>query len=129
VRNQGVSFYRKLSQEAEQYEYDAWIDDAPFDLHRQVDPPDFVFPQGAALPTRAAPPGIGKYFATNAHKDSAQSRIRGLNRAERDAIENYCCRVFVDSTGKDDDRASRRYVPMGKTTRQEGERWSEGSPS
>src|SRR5438128_6571842 len=92
------------------------------DLHRQVDAQGFVLAETAAVSARSATPPIGKHFTTNAYQNPSQSRIRWLNRPERDAIENYCCRVFVDSTWKDDHRSTQRHVPLGNAEPQESER-------
>ena len=111
-----------LFQEAKNSEYGTGIKNGHLDLHRQVDAQGFVLAETAAVSARSATPPIGKHFTTNAYQNPSQSRIRGLNRPERDAIENYCCRVFVDSTWTDDHRSTQRHVPLGKAEPQESER-------
>ena len=117
----GGYFTKTFSQEAENCEYGADIENGHLDLHRQVDAQGFVLSETAAISTRAATPRIGKHFTANAYQNPSQSRIRGLNRPERDAIENYCCRVFVDSTWKNDHRSTQRHVPLGKAEPEESE--------
>jgi len=67
---------------------------------------------------RVAPPAQ-KRVAAHADQDSPQSRIRGFSRQECDAIEDHCCRVSVDPTGKDNPRSPRRHVPLGKRYRKD----------
>ena len=88
----------------------------------RVDTQDFVFSQREALSILAAAPATGKHFTANAYQNASQSRIRRLSRPDCEGIESHCCRVFVDSTGKDNYRSARRHVPLGKTIPQRRER-------
>ncbi len=67
---------------------------------------------------RVAPPAR-KRVAAHADQDSPQSRIRGFSRQAHDGIEDHCCRVFVDPTGKDNPRSPRRHAPPGKRYRKD----------
>jgi len=62
--------------------------------------------------------------SVSAHTDqnSPQSRIRGVNRQACDAIEGHHGRIFIDQTGKDNHRSTRRHVPLGEAIPQGRER-------
>jgi hypothetical protein len=113
-----------VSQKEGRHQYDARIKSSLVHLHRQLDTKGFVFPRRKALQPRAVAPTAGYRFTTNAHQDASESRIRGLNRPARDAIESDCGGILVDTTRKDHHRSARRHVPLGKTLPQKRERRS-----
>ena len=82
------------------------------DFHRKMDPKDLVLAEREASSIRGVAPRPRERLPAHAHQNSSQSRIDGIDRQAGDEIEGYCCRVFVDSTGEDNDCATQRYVPL-----------------
>jgi hypothetical protein len=64
-------------------------------------------------------PGILFSLQERPHRHRQLRRQLG---ATGDAIEGHRCGVFVDSTGKNNDRSAGRRVPLGKAILQGGER-------
>jgi hypothetical protein len=95
----------KFSQEAPGHEDRARIQNGP-SFHWQVDTEGFIFAENKTLPARTVAPPTWKRLATNAHENSSQSRIDGINREARDESEGHCGRVFLDPIGKDDHRST-----------------------
>lgn len=116
-------FLIALFHEATHYEGNARIEQFPADLYRQVDTQDIVFSQREASSTRGVAPTSLKRLAAHAYQISSQSRIRRAHRQARDEFEDHCCRVFLDPTGKDNHRPTRRNVPLGKTIPQGCDCW------
>jgi len=54
--------------------------------------------------------GVSQRRLTNA----AQSGIHRIGRETRNEIESDCCRVFLDSTGKEHHHSAAGDVPLGK---------------
>ena len=68
---------------------------------------------------RAVAPATGKRCAAHAGQNSPQYRIHGFNRQTCDAIEGHHGPVFVDQTGKDNQRSTQRHVPLAKRYRKD----------
>lgn len=112
-----------------QHEHDTRIKTCFVHLHRQMDTQDFVLAKREALSPRAVAPPAWARFAAHADQDSSQSRIRGLNRQAYNPVEIHHCRVFVDSTGKDNHRSTQRNVSLGTAVPQRRERASTAARS
>ena len=109
---------QNFSQEARHYEEDARIENGSPDLPRQVDTEGSVFAEREALSARAVASPYRKLLPAYAYQNSSRSRIHRINRQARDRIEGHCCRGFLDPTGKDTYRSTRRYVQLVETTPQ-----------
>jgi 23S rRNA U2552 (ribose-2'-O)-methylase RlmE/FtsJ len=112
--NKSGHFAETFSQKEERHEYDARTKNGLVHLHRQMDTQDFVFAKRQALSPWAVAPPAWERVAAHADQNSPESRIRGFNCQECDPIEDHHSRIFVDQTGKDNHRSTRRHVPLGK---------------
>src|SRR5215467_4963337 len=111
-----------FSNQAGNYENNTGIENDEADFHWQMDAKGFVFASGKTLSTHGVAPSSPRGLPAGAYQKSSQSRIRRLSRPDCDGIESHCCRVFVDSTGKDHHRSTRRHVRLGQTIPQGLER-------
>src|SRR5215472_7606852 len=122
MRNSNGHLTGTFSWEAGRYEDDARIENGRRAFHRQVDTQDLVFAEKEASSARPVAPPARKRLPAYAHQNSSQSRIQRIDCKARNEIEGRCCRVFLDSTGKDHHRSAPRHVPLGTTLPQDRER-------
>ena len=80
-----------------------------------MDRPDFVLTKRETPSTWAVAAPPRQCFATNPHKNAAQSRIGGIDRQACDQIEMCCRRVLADPNRPSVRKAVSKHVPMGES--------------
>lgn len=98
------------SREAKNRERDAKIDRS-LALYRAADTQDLSFAKIEAPSPRGVASRGGKRVAAHPHSKASHLETPGIGRQEGDRFEARCCRVFVDATGQDSDRAPWRHGP------------------